>query len=117
MCFWERKDGDSGLRSILDGEMFARRDQTVKMAVGAQIGFLHRSAQAEKVRDDSLGELNVKSERRQAWKYSIASDESNAGKRSEESGVVGGGERCRSRDNSPTLLSLLFPIDNSIAMC
>jgi hypothetical protein len=53
MWLWERKDVGSGLRSILDGEMFAPRDQTVKMAVGAQIGFLHRSAQksvAEKVR-------------------------------------------------------------------
>ena len=39
-----REDVDSGLRSILKGEMFAPRDQTVKMAVGAQIGFLQRSA-------------------------------------------------------------------------
>jgi hypothetical protein len=53
-------DVDSELRSILNGEMFAPRDRTVKIAVGAQIGFLQRvprSRLPRKCEGDSLGEL------------------------------------------------------------
>ena len=63
MWWWGRKSVDSGVVFDSNGVMFAPRDQTVKMAVGAQIGFLHRrSAQesvAEQERGDRLGERSV----------------------------------------------------------
>jgi hypothetical protein len=93
MWLWGREDVDSGLRSILKGEMFAPRDQTVKMAVGAQIGFLQRSAQesvAQKVRGVVVWASCQ--ERETGYTYGIASGELNAGKRSEESGGVVVGE-------------------------
>jgi hypothetical protein len=81
-----RGDVDSGLVSDLNGEMFGPRDQTVKTAVGAQIGFLHRRGAQESVAEKVRGAIVwaagasrfVMSERRQC---SIASGGlNNAGK-------------------------------------
>jgi hypothetical protein len=64
---WWVESVDSGVVSDLDGVMFAPRDQTVKMAVGAQIGFLHRRSAQESVAEQGRGDSVCYSERRQAW--------------------------------------------------
>lgn len=89
----------SKLHLIFNGVTFAPRDQTVKMAVGAQIDFLHRrSAQESKSEGIDWARGVCYSERRQAWKYGIASVELNAGKRSRLDSGAEGGARYRSRD-------------------
>jgi ethanolamine utilization protein EutQ (cupin superfamily) len=47
MCWWEKRGVDSRVVSNSNGVMFAPKNQTVKIAVGAQIGFLHTGVGCE----------------------------------------------------------------------